>query len=134
MYSAANSSVREQPVSNNEKQFIVQALAQGTHRTDLSVVFVRCNMHSTVASCLFSIYLLFVGIRIDGRTPNDLRNIVVSFGAVSGSVDVAMGASRVVATVTGDIVQPLPHKPTEGELRVFLNCSQMASPYVEQGR
>ena len=76
----------------------------------------------------------WIGIRVDGRTPEDMRSIEIKFGDKAGTVEVLLGRTRVVATVTADIVPPYPDRPAEGMLSFFADFSPMASPHFESGR
>jgi hypothetical protein len=60
----AASSMREVPISNNERVFILEALKQG--------------------------------LRVDGRSPFDLRTIDFKFGTTPGVVLVQLGRTRCV--------------------------------------
>lgn len=74
------------------------------------------------------------GIRIDGRTAFDMRGVKISFGESVGQAQVQMGPTRVLATVTADIVQPYPDRPVEGMLNFFVDFSPMALASWEEGR
>jgi exosome complex component RRP45 len=73
------------------------------------------------------------GLRIDGRSPLDIRNIQVSFPGGSGTAQVQLGGTRVYAVTTADLVAPYPDRPNEGALNIFVNFSAMASPAYEPG-
>ena len=51
-----------------------------------------------------------------------------------GSVEVALGETRVLAAVTAELVEPYPDRAAEGALQVFADFSPMASPLFEPGR
>lgn len=55
-------------------------------------------------------------IRLDGRNPNEFRDveIALSRSEVSASATVVIGSTRVISIVSGEIVVPYPDRPTEG--------------------
>ena len=98
-----------------------------------------------------------IQMRLDGRTPNDRRTLALRVGTKqtaaspataaaaaaansssraaagragdnSGLVEVTLGQTRVIASVTGDIVPPNPNRPAEGFLRFTVALSPLASP------
>lgn len=73
-------------------------------------------------------------IRLDGRRPYEYRNLAISFGKVDGSSDVQLGDTRVMAFVSGQLVQPYMDRPSEGSLSIFTEFSPMADPSFEPGR
>lgn len=73
-------------------------------------------------------------VRIDGRSSKDLRAVRITLGAQTGVAEVQYGQTRVLAAVTGDIVQPMDGRGNEGLLNFFCDFSPMASPYFEAGR
>ncbi len=52
-------------------------------------------------------------IRIDGRSPLDIRALNITFGQKTGTVEVQIGRTRVLASVTADIVPPFHDRPNE---------------------
>lgn len=66
-------------------------------------------------------------VRVDGRTPMDIRVAKVHFGHKTGTVTVQLGRSRATACVTADIVAPYPDRPAQGFLNFFVNFSPMAA-------
>ena len=94
-----------------------------------------------------------IQMRLDGRTPNDRRTLTLRVGTKqtaantttqpatatnsraaaragdnSGLVEVTLGQTRAVASVTGDIVPPNASRPAEGFLRFTVSLSPLASP------
>ena len=99
-----------------------------------------------------------IQMRLDGRTPNDRRTLALRVGTKqtaanattqptaanggraagragdnSGLVEVTLGQTRVIASVTGDIVPPNPNRPAEGFLRFSVSLSPLASPSYSAG-
>lgn len=72
--------------------------------------------------------------RIDGRKRDEYRHLEIVFGQKLGSVLVAMGNTRVLATVTAEIAEPKITRPSEGLLRISVDLSPMASPFFEVNR
>lgn len=66
-------------------------------------------------------------IRVDGRTPLDMRMVKISFGEVTGTAEIQLGKTRALACVTADLVAPFPDRPAEGMLNFFIGFSPMAS-------
>jgi exosome complex component RRP45 len=82
----------------------------------------------------FIVRALEKGVRVDGRRLLQARALSVAFGADLGSVEVALGETRVLAAVTAELVEPYPDRAAEGALQVFVDFSPMASPLFEPGR
>jgi exosome complex component RRP45 len=72
--------------------------------------------------------------RIDGRKRDEYRHLEIVFGKKYGSVLVAIGNTRVLATVTAEIAEPKVTRPSEGMLRISVDLSPMASPFYETNR
>lgn len=72
--------------------------------------------------------------RIDGRKKDEYRHLEIVFGKKYGSVLVAIGNTRVLATVTAEITEPKITRPSEGMLRISVDLSPMASPFFEANR
>ena len=82
----------------------------------------------------FIVRALEKGVRVDGRRLLQARALSVAFGSDLGSVEVALGETRVLAAVTAELVEPYPDRAAEGALQVFVDFSPMASPLFEPGR
>jgi exosome complex component RRP45 len=74
------------------------------------------------------------GLRVDGRSPGDMRDVDIRLAESTGHAEVLLGQTRVLASVTADLVQPRPDRPAEGFLSFHVDFSPMASPYFETGR
>ena len=69
------------------------------------------------------IFLAFIrqalgqGTRLDGRNPNEYREIEVTLSRseVSATATVVIGNTRVISVVSGEIIAPYPDRPTEGD-------------------
>ena len=72
--------------------------------------------------------------RIDGRKRDEYRHLEIVFGKKYGSVLVAIGNTRVLATVTAEIAEPSITRASEGMLRISVDLSPMASPFFEVNR
>ena len=91
------------------------------------------------AEAAFILRAVEAGVRADGRKRHEPRPVAISFGAdggssASGSVQVRMGETKVLAVATAELVEPYPDRPTEGVLQFFVELSPMASPAFEPGR
>ena len=90
-------------------------------------------------------------LRIDGRSPLEMRTPKLVFGPELGWVDCSMGKTRydtlhcstekftptrirVVAYVEGKMVKPTPERPYEGIITINSELSPMASSEYEPGR
>ncbi|KAI8811278.1 ribosomal protein S5 domain 2-type protein [Cladochytrium replicatum] len=82
----------------------------------------------------FVVDALLDGIRVDGRSPSDLRPIRISFGLNYGHAEVELGKTRAIAKVSADIVRPRATAPAEGFVLFNTEFSPMASPAFEHGR
>lgn len=51
-----------------------------------------------------------------------------------GSVEVALGETRVMGYVTAQLLPPYKDRPNEGTLAIFTEFSPMADPAFEPGR
>ena len=98
------------------------------------------NHAATPLSSAESIFILRAveeGLRVDGRKRLEQRPVAIAFGAessASGSVQVRMGTTKVLAVATAELVAPYADRPTEGVLQFFVELSPMASPAFEPGR
>jgi exosome complex component RRP45 len=72
------------------------------------------------------------GFRIDERAVDELRNIQITVGPMSGQAMVQYGSTRVFANVSCDIVRPSPSAPTEGTMSFNTEFSPMAVPSIYQ--
>ncbi|MEL9991782.1 MAG: exosome complex protein Rrp42 [Thermoproteus sp.] len=80
--------------------------------------------------------LVASGVRIDGRKPDQLRDISIKTNVVNtadGSAEVLLGKTRVVAGVKVGLGQPFQDAPDEGVLIVNAEILPHASPYSEIG-
>ncbi|RFA94637.1 exosome complex protein Rrp42 [Pyrobaculum aerophilum] len=80
--------------------------------------------------------LLATKYRVDGRGPEQTRNVEINVGVVKtadGSAEVKLGKTHVVAGVKVGLGQPFPDAPDEGVLVVNAEVLPHASPYTEVG-
>ncbi|KAF8017289.1 hypothetical protein BT93_H2468 [Corymbia citriodora subsp. variegata] len=77
---------------------------------------------------------LLSGLRVDGRNVYDYRKLSINFGKEDGSAEVHLGQTRVMGSVTSQLVQPYRDRPNEGTLSIFTEFSPMADPSFEPGR
>ncbi|MGC8993788.1 MAG: exosome complex protein Rrp42 [Pyrobaculum sp.] len=80
--------------------------------------------------------LLAAKYRIDGRGPDQIRDVEIKTGVVKtadGSAEVRLGKTHVVAGVKVGLGQPFPDAPDEGVLVVNAEVLPHASPYTEVG-
>ena len=74
------------------------------------------------------------GLRLDGRGRLEPRAPRIAFGDRPGSVEVALGDTKVMAVATAELTAPFSDRPTEGLLAFYVELSPMASPSFEPGR
>jgi exosome complex component RRP42 len=80
--------------------------------------------------------LLKIGKRVDGREPNEYREIHVESGIIEraeGSARVRLGKTEVVVGVKIDAGTPFPDVPDKGVLTVNAELVPLASPDFEPG-
>lgn len=80
--------------------------------------------------------LISTKYRVDGRRPEDVREIQIEVGVVKtadGSAEVKVGRTHVIAGVKVGLGQPFPDTPDEGVLIVGAEVLPHASPYTEVG-
>ncbi|KIY70053.1 hypothetical protein CYLTODRAFT_430131 [Cylindrobasidium torrendii FP15055 ss-10] len=73
-------------------------------------------------------------LRIDGRLPLEMRAPTLAFGAELGSVECALGKTRVLANIDAKMVKPTPERPFEGIISIHSELSPMAGTEYEIGR
>ena len=64
---------------------------------------------------------LELGLRIDGRKLNTMREMKIEFGSKTGTVEVALGKTRVLARAIHELTTPRRDKRNEGVINI--NCS-----------
>ncbi|MEM0483172.1 MAG: exosome complex protein Rrp42 [Pyrobaculum sp.] len=80
--------------------------------------------------------LLATKYRVDGRGPEQIRNVEIKIGVIKtadGSAEVRLGKTHVVAGIKVGLGQPFPDAPDEGVLVVNAEVLPHASPYTEVG-
>lgn len=67
------------------------------------------------------------GLRIDGRSADDLRSVSIKASRTEKSSigEVQLGSTSVIVVVTGSLVAPYPDKPNEGSLHFNTEISPM---------
>jgi exosome complex component RRP42 len=76
------------------------------------------------------------GKRLDGRGPNDYREIQIESGFVEraeGSARVRLGKTEILVGVKIEVGEPFPDTPNEGVLTVNAELVPLASPTFEAG-
>jgi exosome complex component RRP45 len=90
-------------------------------------------------------------LRLDGRSPLEVRTPTLTFGPELGWVECALGKTRsihlftlqsepflidirVLAQVDAKMVKPQPERPFEGSITIHSEISPMASSDYEPGR
>ncbi|GAA5931734.1 exosome complex component RRP45 [Sporobolomyces koalae] len=79
-------------------------------------------------------HLLSKSLRLDSRSPYDLRPVSLRFNDQSGWVECSLGDTKVIAQVSAEIVKPQADRPYEGFLTLNTEISPMASSAYEAGR
>jgi len=73
-------------------------------------------------------------LRLDGRSPLEMRTPTLTFGPELGWVECALGKTRVLAQVDAKMIKPQPERPFEGSITIHSEISPMASSDYEPGR
>lgn len=74
------------------------------------------------------------GVRQDGRGLEDFRSVEVQTGVVPhcyGSSRIKLASTDVMVGVKAEIAEPSAHKPKQGRLHFFVDCSAIATPDFE---
>ncbi|OAF57188.1 hypothetical protein VC83_05939 [Pseudogymnoascus destructans] len=82
----------------------------------------------------FILQALEDNLRLDGRGFDDARDVEITFGDAYGSVDVQMGKTRVLATISCSLSPPSPPRPFDGIFTLTTEFSPMATPTVDPSR
>lgn len=77
--------------------------------------------------------LLSEGVRVDGRSFDESREISFKYGSEYGNVEVKLGNTHLVVQVSATIKVPKPTAPFEGLFHITTDISSMASPKFENG-
>lgn len=77
---------------------------------------------------------LAAGVRLDGRSLLENREVSVQFGQSYGCCTVSLGETRVLAQVSCEVVEPRPSRPNEGKIVTSVHITPMAGPEYEAGR
>jgi len=80
--------------------------------------------------------LLSKGERVDGRKPDEFREVKIETNLLEksdGSAMVSIGDTKVIAGVKVEIDEPFPDVPDKGVLMVNVEILPLASAYVEPG-
>lgn len=83
---------------------------------------------------LFILEALRQGLRLDSRELDVIRPLSLTFGREYGLADVSLGATRVLARVSADVVSPFSDRPFDGIFTITTELGPMASPAFEVGR
>ncbi|KAI5821016.1 ribosomal protein S5 domain 2-type protein [Pyronema omphalodes] len=83
---------------------------------------------------LFILEALRQGVRLDSRELDVIRPLSLTFGREYGLADVSLGATRVLARVSADVVSPFSDRPFDGIFTITTELGPMASPAFEVGR
>lgn len=76
------------------------------------------------------------GTRLDGRAPDEYRDLVIEKGVsknAEGSAKVKIGETEVIAGVKLELMKPYPDSPDVGSMMVNVELTPMSSPDFESG-
>lgn len=82
----------------------------------------------------FLLECLEKGIRTDGRSLDQFRDVDITLGSEPGYVDVRLGNTRVAVRVSALITKPFEDKPFEGLFNISTEIGSIAGPFFENGR
>ncbi|GMM37588.1 exosome non-catalytic core subunit [Saccharomycopsis crataegensis] len=74
------------------------------------------------------------GIRSDGRSLDQFRDVEITLGDQPGYVDVRLGKTRVAVRVSGSITKPYEDRPFEGIFTISTEIGPIAGAFFENGR
>ncbi|KIW10802.1 hypothetical protein PV08_10101 [Exophiala spinifera] len=82
----------------------------------------------------FILEALEQGVRLDGRTLDQFRNIDLEFGDEYGTVTLRLGKTRVFVQVSAEVTKPQEERKFDGIFTITTELSPIASPAYENGR
>ncbi|KAL5612833.1 hypothetical protein BROUX41_004085 [Berkeleyomyces rouxiae] len=82
----------------------------------------------------FVLQALDEGLRLDGRTLEQYRDLDLSFGDEYGVAEVTLGKTRVLAKVAAEVTVPYSDRPFDGVFTISTEFSPMVSPAYEVNR
>ncbi|RMD43435.1 hypothetical protein DV735_g1734, partial [Chaetothyriales sp. CBS 134920] len=83
---------------------------------------------------IFILEALQEGVRVDGRSFDQLRPIQVEFGERYGSATVRLGKTRVYVQISAEVTKPLEERKFDGIFNIVVELGPIASPAFEVGR
>ena len=69
----------------------------------------------------FMVNALDLGLRVDGRQLDTIREMKIDFGDKTGTIEVSLGKTRCLVRVTHDLGPPILSKPNQGIIKI--NCT-----------
>lgn len=103
----------------------------------------------SIAECDFILNALREGVRLDGRQPDELRPLNVSFGDEYGHVKVQLGKTRyvdfvpvglianwysLIVRISSEVTKPRDDRPFDGPFTIAMELTSMGSPAWSDGR
>eukprot|EP01068_Selenidium_serpulae_P005450 Selendium_serpulae@DN4027_c1_g1_i1.p1 len=81
-----------------------------------------------VENAAFALSALQSRVRLDARHMSEMRDVTIQCLNDYGQVMVALGETKVLAVVTGEVVTPFPDRPNDGFIGFSADLGPMASP------
>ncbi|KAL5357153.1 ribosomal protein S5 domain 2-type protein [Aspergillus floccosus] len=88
----------------------------------------------SVAERDFILNALRQNVRLDGREPDQLRPLTVSFGEEYGHVKVQLGKTSLIVRISSEVIKPRDDRPFDGIFTIALELTAMGSPAWDNGR
>ncbi|GAB1218421.1 hypothetical protein ATERTT37_007675 [Aspergillus terreus] len=88
----------------------------------------------SVAERDFILNALRQNVRLDGREPDQLRPLTVSFGEEYGHVKVQLGKTSLIVRISSEVTKPRDDRPFDGIFTIALELTAMGSPAWDNGR
>ncbi|KAG9006734.1 hypothetical protein FRB94_013858 [Tulasnella sp. JGI-2019a] len=92
------------------------------------------ELEPSISQKEFVVGALKEGLRTDGRSLLQGRDVQLTFGEELGSVECRFGKTRVIADILATIVRPRTDRPFEGIMSIHSEISPMAASVYEAGR
>ncbi|KAF8067289.1 RRP45A [Scenedesmus sp. PABB004] len=109
------------------------ALALGA-RGGTSDLQAKAGRRGVVLHSAHHVHAIKEEVRLDGRSPYDVRPLKVTFALDDHSATVALGATTAMAAIAAELTAPYQDRSREGSVRFNVELSPMASAAFAAGR
>lgn len=98
---------------------------------DIDFLLLPSSTRSTIAICRSALHK---GVRVDGRSIKEFRNIDIELLRKPGHAIVSFGNTKVFVAISAEVVAPNLERPNEGVISFNLEMSPMCSKSYEPNR